>query len=229
MILLNIDLKIILNKVDDILQELNQIKKINDDEEIDTLINILVYLKINENNVIKYTDDIYFINVEDDIYLEVKKMDINYIIYSNNRINKRVKLYKYHINTLNKNDNYKKISKIYTTILQEISDLNYMNNSVRENCLKISINSNDKVSIRFIDGSYIENYHFIDEEDFEIFMEDNSNNIKNITINSILYERKDIFSDEYQQREYADSLIKEDYEFLNYLKINKLNKYLKND
>jgi hypothetical protein len=209
-----------------ILEELYNLKDDIKNETILELINILIFIEINMDDVKKYSENIYILNIDEFYFFEIINNDINYIILKNGKIEKRIKLFKHHKKELTLNITLDLISQLYITIINNI-DLKYKDtNSIRKKCSKLNVNELDNIKIIFLDNTIIEKYYYIDDTDFDFYLEEQKYRIDKIIINNIEYVRTEIYTDEFQKEELETLYNEENYETLELIKKNNLNKFI---
>jgi len=209
-----------------ILEELYNLKDDIKNETILELINILIFIEINMDDVKKYSENIYILNIDEFYFFEIINNDINYIILKNGKIEKRIKLFKHHKKELTLNITLDLISQLYITIINNI-DLKYKDtNSIRKKCSKLNVNELDNIKIILLDNTIIEKYHYIDDTDFDFYLEEQKYRIDKIIINDIEYIRNEIYTEEFQKEELETLYNEENYETLELIKKNNLNKFI---
>jgi hypothetical protein len=209
-----------------ILEELYILKDDIKNETILELINILIFIEINIDDIKKYSENIYILNIDEYYFFEIINNDINYIILKNGKIEKRIKLFKHHKKELTLDITLDLISQLYITIINNI-DLKYKNTeSIRKKCSKLNVNELDNIKIIFLDNTIIEKYHYIDDSDFDFYLDEQKYRIDKIIINTIEYKRNEIYTDEFQKEELETLYKEENYEMLELIKKNNLNKFI---
>jgi hypothetical protein len=213
--------------IDKLLEKLLELQQDNNDEKVRTLLNVLIYLKMNEEKAEKYTDDTYFINIEDNQYFEIRNYSVNMIFYEKEKITDRFPLFRHNPNQINEtNNDFILISNYYKEIVDNIIILNKNKDCIKKSILTIEkMSPLDDIIINFTYGTTVE-YHFLDQFDFESYLEEHHKDIISITINDEIISRTEYLTDKFQKTEYDESIESESYEFLKYLKDHKMNKYI---
>lgn len=212
---------------DNILEELFKLQQDNKDENVKTLLNVLIYLKMNEEKAERYTDNVYLINIEGNQYFEIKNYDMNMVFYKDDKLSDRIPLFRHkpHLDK-DKNETFAVISDYYKEIVDNIDLLNKYKPPIKKSILTLDkLSVLDNIIFNFVYGTCVE-YHYIDQFDFENYLEEHNKDIKSITINEKIIPRTEFLTDKFQKREYDESIESESYELLKYLKDCKLNKYI---
>jgi len=212
---------------ENLLEKLLELKQNINNDNIQTMLNVLIYLKMNEDRSEKYTEDVYLLNIENNQYFEIRNYNLNMIFYKDEKLSDRVPLFRYNPPKLkDDNHNFVEISNYYKEIIDNIIKLNINKEGIKKSILNIEkLSTLDDIIFYFVYGTSIE-YHYIDLFDFETYVEEHHKDIQSISINDEIITRKEFLTDKFQKTEYDDSLESESYEFLKYLKEYKLNKYV---